>query len=267
MSTFLKVVKIILTVLGWSLLILLIFPVRLDLLLQDSVLTADLRYIFLKFRLSPSEKGKKEDPSESVQKDVAEDVERDEAAVQEPQAENPEEPKENSGAEDRTAEDEPKTGNGGTEDPTDEDEDEDTDKKESLGDTIRKIIRFAEPLLKPGYWLLRKLFGAIHVDNVSVVVSVTGSDPASIGFRSGLWWALLGDLMHLLALLFGKNVTYSEVTVLPCFGETKPVKEKIGCSVSACPLIIILLALGFGLGYLFELVRNLIKRGGKKNVN
>lgn len=250
MSTFLKIIRITLSVLGWTLLVLLLFPVKLEVLLQDSVLTADLSYAFLKFRLSPKKGGHspevKEDDSGGTEKDedLLSPVTDSVTGVNDSDSVPPSQ----------------KTGDKSKEKSKEKE-------KGSVSETVGKIMRIAGPLLRPGYWLLRMILKAVHVRDVTAVVSVTGSDPASIGFRSGIYWALIGDLMKDLGLLFGKNVTYKEVTVFPCFGDTEPIKEKIGCTVIVCPLIIILLVIGFGLGYLFELIRNLLNRGGKNDVN
>ncbi|MBQ5412057.1 MAG: hypothetical protein IIU19_01610 [Oscillospiraceae bacterium] len=259
MKLFFRILKIVFSVLGSLLVILLLFPVRLDILWKDTVFTADLRYIFFRRRLSPKDKKGKDEETHGEEKEETDDGSagtgshsaqtasetgpvHDSAPVSQMEEKAPEQIKQ-------------------------EKENKKTEKEEdSLSGTIEKIKRIVAPLLKPGYWLFRMLLRAVHVRDVSVVVNVTGSDPASVGFRSGIQWSLIGNFMNTLNYLFGKNVTYGDVTVYPCFGDAEPKEEKMSCTVSVRPLIVILLVLGFLLGYLFELVRNLLKRGGKKNV-
>ena len=243
MKLFFRILKIVFAVLGWLLLILLLFPVRLDLLWQDAVLTADLKYIFFRFRLSPQKKAEKEEKDDTVTT-AAHVLESEKPVSESAPAPAPEEKK-----------------------PEKKRKKKKEKEEATLSETIEKIMRFVSPLFRPGYWLVRMLLKAVKVRDVSVTVSVTGSDPASIGFRSGIHWSLIGNFMNTLNYLFGKNVTYGDVTVYPCFDDSEPPKERLSCSVSVQPLIVILLVLGFLLGYLFELVRNLLNRGGKKNVN
>ena len=256
MKTFLRILKISFSVLGSLLLILLLFPVRLDLLWQDAVLTADMKYMFFRRRLSSKERTDRKEKQKKEQEE-------------EKETEKEKEKEKDTSASDAGSETEVSGGSGpvSAEGKKPEKKKKEKEKEETtLSEKIEKVMRFVEPLFRPGYWLVRMLLKAVRVRDVSVVVSVTGEDPASVGFRSGIHWSLIGNLMKTLNYLFGKNVTYGEVTVYPCFGDAEPKKEKISCSVSVQPLIVILLVLGFLLGYLFELVRNLLKRGGKKNV-
>lgn len=244
MSIFLTVIKIIFSVIGWTLLVLLFFPVRLDILWQDAAIRLELRYLFLHRRLVPADRNRdgKKDRKHRERKDgSASNAEID-------------------------------SGNSDTSEAMEEDDRRDSSGKEkgsgqSIAESVERILRIVRPLMKPGFWLARMLLKAVRIRDMSVVISVTGSDPASIGFRSGLQWALIGNFMRLINSLFGKNVTYGEVTVYPCFGGAEPKKEKMSCAVTAQPIIIILLVLGFGFGFLFEAVRTLLDRGGKKNVN
>jgi len=249
MKLFLRILKITFSVLGWLLLILLLFPVRVDLLWQDAVFTADLRYIFFRFRLSPREK------HENREKKVEKEKEKEK-----------EDPGPSSPESDNSIPDSHSDPVSSAEEKKQENKEKKKEEGATLSETIEKIRRLVSPLLRPGYWLFRMLLKAVRVRDVSVVVSVTGSDPASIGFRSGIHWSLIGNFMNALNYLFGKNVTYGEVTVYPCFDDSEPPKERMSCTVSVQPLIVILLVIGFLLGYLFELVRNLLNRGGKKNV-
>ncbi len=256
MKLFFRILKIVFTVLGGLLLILLLFPVRLDILWQDAVLRADLSYIFFRKRLSPKDKNGKEKETLGEEADDGSAVTGSHSA----QMASETGPAHDSAPVPQEEEKEP-------EQVKQEKESKKTEKEEeTLSGTIEKIKRIVSPLLRPGYWLFRMLLRAVHVRDVSVVVNVTGSDPASVGFRSGIQWSLIGNFMNTLNYLFGKNVTYGDITVYPCFGDAEPKEEKMSCTVSVRPLIVILLVLGFLLGYLFELVRNLLKRGGKKNV-
>ena len=247
MKLFLRILKITFSVLGWLLLILLLFPVRVDLLWQDAVFTADLRYIFFRFRLSPREK------HENREKKVEKEKEKEDSGPSSPESYN-------------SIPDSHSDPASSAEEKKQENKEKKKEEGATLSETIEKIRRLVSPLIRPGYWLFRMLLKAVRVRDVSVVVSVTGSDPASIGFRSGIHWSLIGNFMNTLNYLFGKNVTYGDVTVYPCFDDSEPPKERMSCTVSVQPLIVILLVIGFLLGYLFELVRNLLNRGGKNNV-
>lgn len=249
MKLFLRILKISFSVLGWLLLILLLFPVQVDLLWQDAVFTADLRYIFFRFRLSPREKHENREKKEEKEKEK----EKEDSGPSSPESDN-------------SIPDSHSDPASSAEEKKQENKEKKKEEGATLSETIEKIRRLVSPLLRPGYWLFRMLLKAVRVRDVSVVVSVTGSDPASIGFRSGIHWSLIGNFMNTLNYLFGKNVTYGDVTVYPCFDDSEPPKERMSCTVSVQPLIVILLVIGFLLGYLFELVRNLLNRGGKKNV-
>ena len=249
MKLFLRILKISFSVLGWLLLILLLFPVRVDLLWQDAVLTADLRYIFFRFRLSPREKHENREKKEEKEKEK----EKEDSGPSSPESDN-------------SIPDSHSDPASSAEEKKQENKEKKKEEGATLSETIEKIRRLVSPLLRPGYWLFRMLLKAVRVRDVAVVVSVTGSDPASIGFRSGIHWSLIGNFMNTLNYMFGKNVTYGDVTVYPCFDDSEPPKERMSCTVSVQPLIVILLVIGFLLGYLFELVRNLLNRGGKKNV-
>ena len=244
MSTFLEVFKMILAVIGCLLVILLLFSVRLEVLWQEGILSADVRYLFFNQRLIPkSRKEHEEKDGDQKEEDASDGDDGTSGSGTHTEDVSGDHSGESNGKENKKKE------------------------STSLYDTVEKIVRIVSPLLKPGFWLVRMLLRCVHVSDVTVNVSVTGTDPASIGFRSGIHWSLIGNLMQMLNLLFGKNVTYSDITVYPCFGDAEPIKEKMGCTVTVRPLIIILLVLGFGLGYLFEVIRNLLNRGGKKNVN
>jgi len=240
-STVWKVIRVILGAAGWLLLFLLVFPVRADVLLEDAVLHVDIRYLFMKFRLLPGRKSGDGKASEQARNDS----ENAPADAEKPEENAPDE----SGGEQK---DDGKSGSGS---------------HKSVSETITRIKDLLSPLLRPGWWLLRMLTRTIRIKDMSVIIDVTGSDPASIGFRSGLQWALVGNFMKLLGLIFGKNVTYGDVTVMPCFDRQAEKKEKLSFSACTVPIVILLLVLGFALAYLFGLIKKKLSFGGKKNVN
>lgn len=252
MRVFLNIIKWFFTVIGWLLLLILFlmaFPVRADILLEDAIFHLDVKYMFFRFKLLPSKKKANKERVEgqggssgSAHPDTAS------AAVDEKEDEIPDPPAD--GKEDKVP-----------------DLPADKQKKKSLSETLSRIESIVRRISQPGYWAVRMLLKAIHIRDVSVVVCVTGEDPASVGFRSGLQWSLIGEFMKTLNLIFGKNVTYGEVTVYPCFNGVEERKEKLSLSISTCPIIIVLIILGFGLGYLLELIKDLFSRGGKENVN
>ena len=110
--------------------------------------------------------------------------------------------------------------------------------------------------MTPATRTLVALFHHIHMDDVEIVWNVRSDDAARVGMLSGLAWMVIGDVMKTLALLFGKNLTYKEITVMPCFDPKAGADERIGCEVSARPIIIVLIALYFGVLYLKERLFN-----------
>ena len=246
MSLLLDIFRWIFTVVGWLLLLILFlmfFPVRADILLEDAVLYIDLKYLFFRIKVLPSKKKKKEAEYVSDNESAAESLPEEEQYIDnKDQKEQDKEKREKTAAAYEREE-------------------------KSVGDTITRIVSLIRKIMQPAYWLVRMLLKTVHIEDVSVIVCVTGEDPASVGFRSGLQWSFIGSFMTLLNQLFGKNVTYNDVTVLPCFNGVSEKKEKLSFSISAQPIIILMITLGAALGYVFELIKDLFSRGGKKNVN
>lgn len=272
MKVFLNIIKGFFTAVGWILLLilfLLIFPVRADILLEDAVLHLDLKYLLFKFRILPAkdkagksrkkEKSGKEDAGETKDASPLPDTDPGENTSDRNDASGKDAGMPMTGKKTEGKKIGDKRNSQGTS--------EKGSKEKSVGETVSKIISLIRRISQPGYWAVRMLLRAVHIKDFSVVVCVTGDDPASVGFRSGIQWSLIGSFMNTINRLFGKNVTYGEVTVLPCFNGVDERKEKLSCSISTQPIIILLIVLGFGLGYLTELIKDLISRGGKKNVN
>jgi hypothetical protein len=263
-KVFLDIIKWLFTAVGWLLLLilfLLIFPVRADILLEDAVFHLDIRYLFLKLNILPAKENK--DKKKEEEEEKQEEQEEKEEAGGEAASTAGEEQEHGEKTETTDQEPLPELGDPGKDDA----EEYKTERKvKSVSDTISKIVTIIRRIEQPAYWTVRMLLRAVHIKDFSVVVCVTGEDPASVGFRSGLQWSFIGSFMSLINRLFAKHVSYGEVTVLPCFNMVEERKEKLRCSISTQPIIVLLIALGFGLGYLIELIKDLISRGGKKNV-
>jgi hypothetical protein len=69
---------------------------------------------------------------------------------------------------------------------------------------------------------------------------------------SGVAWAVIGELMKNLALMFGENVSYKEITVYPCFDPEDGADERFGCEITLTPIIIVMIIISFGFVYLKE---------------
>ena len=229
---------------GWLILLilfLLAFPVRLDLLLQRGSSHVRLEYLFLKFDLYPGKK--KGDGEELTEGDATEDADDGSEGVDVPQDE------------------------ASAEDAKEAVSDEKLPSQQNGGRGLKKIMSLMRRIMKPAFWFVRMLLKAVHVDDVTVAVNVTGEDPASVGFRSGIQWGLIGSFMKDLNLIFGKNVTYGEVTVYPCFGDAQGTQERLGARISASPLLILMITIGFLFGFLIETIKDYFSRRRNKDVN
>ena len=252
--TILKIILyIILAVIG-LVLILSIFPVSAKILFRAGKLYLDLKYLFLKFQILPA-KGKKpdtDDQTESVLTEEtvshAEETEETvsyeltnsvlEESIAEEQAEEEQEQGEKKEEEKPQKEKKKK--------PKDDEEEE--EKENTLVALWKKIKPFVTPTTKT----LIALFHHIHMKDVEIVWNVRSNDAARVGMLSGLAWLVIGDVMRTFALLFGKNLSYKEVTVQPCFDPKDGADERFGCEVAVRPIIILLIAIYFLFLYVKE---------------
>ena len=272
MSILLTILKIILYVILaviCAVLILSIFPVSAKVLFRAGKLQIDAKYLFIKYRIMP----RGEDTSETAEtseevhqpaEEVSETPEQisyaapelpshedisplEESIVQELEQEDSEETETEQPEQEHTEPDpsyhEPI--NDHHEEET-QPEAEDEEKENGLVALWNKIKPFVTPVSKT----LVALFHHIHMKDVEIVWNVRSDDAARVGMLSGLAWMVIGEIMKTLALLFGKNLTYKEITVMPCFDPKDGADERFGCEVAVRPIIILLIAIYFLFEYL-----------------
>lgn len=261
--TILKIIGYVILAVLAVLLVLLCFPASAKVLFRKGKLSVDLKYLFVKYHIGIPEEEKapeekKEEPADEEDL-LAEDehhiaFEEPRFAQEKPADHQTEEPlwektEETVPEPPAVTEDE----DHGEEGEEPEDDEEQEDGEEGGIAALWKKIR---PFVTPATRTLVALFHHIHMDDVEIVWNVRSDDAARVGMLSGLAWMVIGDVMKTLALLFGKNLTYREITVMPCFDPKAGADERIGCEVSARPIIIVLIALYFGVLYLKERLFN-----------
>ena len=272
MSILLTILKIILYVILaviCTVLILSIFPVSAKILFRAGKLQVDAKYLFIKYRVMPREEKAPEhvdtetdySPSEEeVSADIQEQISDtssevhqesvsplEESIVQELEQEETEHTE---SVQDEPNQTEPEMSDNETvQDHREEDEqpdDEDEEKESGIAALWNKIKPFVTPVSKT----LVALFHHIHVKDVEIVWNVRSNDAARVGMLSGFAWMVIREIMRTLALLFGKNLTYKELTVMPCFDPKDGTDERFGCEVAVRPIIILLIAIYFLFLYL-----------------
>ncbi|MDO5139039.1 MAG: hypothetical protein Q4D71_11370 [Oscillospiraceae bacterium] len=265
MSIILTILKIILyvilAVIG-LVLVLSIFPVSAKILFRAGKLTVDAKYTFLKYRIYPLKEGKKaetvdepeqvsapdnaaseenspETESENIRPEVAS------SAVQEPAVEEvkPDEPQQEEA--DYTEEQMETAVSAEEDEPESSDDDDEEHWLVAMWNKVR-------PFIDPSSKTLVALFRHIHMDDVEIVWNVRSDDAARVGMLSGLAWMVIGEVMKTLGLLFGKHLTYKELTVMPCFDPKDGADERFGCVVAIRPIIILLIAIYFLIEFLKE---------------
>lgn len=263
MSIFLTILKILLYVILAVLaivLVLLFFPASAKILFRRGKLYVDVKYLFLKRRILPGE-----EEETSLPEEVSDHLE---------QEEQPEMPKVEQEAPQSAAEEVPAVVEE-TEEELDpdisEEEVKERPKEEKKSAKVKKTKQKEEkteenglaalwkkvrPFVTPATKTLVALFHHIHMENVEIVWNVRGGDAARVGMLSGLAWMVIGDIMKTLGILFGKNLTYKEITVMPCFDPKDGADERFGCEVAVRPIIILLIAGYFGLLFLKEKLFN-----------
>ncbi len=267
MSIILTILKIILyvilAVIG-LVLVLSVFPVSVKILFRKGKLTADAKYTFLKYRIYPVNEGKKtetadepnqepflentvyeenkpEAPQETAQPEVTS------YSVQEPAVEV-EKPEESSQGETDSNEEQTEEDFSDEEDVNESSDEEDEDEEYGFVKLWNKIRPFIDPSSKT----LVALFRHIHMNDVEIVWNVRSDDAARVGMLSGFAWMVIGEVMKTLGLLFGKHLTYKEITVMPCFDPKDGADERFGCVVAIRPIIILLIAIYFLIEFLKE---------------
>lgn len=99
-------------------------------------------------------------------------------------------------------------------------------------------------LLKPGFRALRSVAKSLKIRNVRIVLVASGEESDEIGIKAGIKWAALGGVLTAANRIWD-NIEYNELTVIPDFSGSHKDGEKIGCSVTAVPVIIAAIALVF----------------------
>ena len=267
MSIILTILKIILYVILAVIslvLVLSVFPVSVKILFRKGKLTADAKYTFLKYRIYPVNEGKKtETADEPNQEPVLENTVYEEKkpeapqetalpevntySVQEPTIED-KEPEESDQSESDQSEEQSEDDSSAEDDETESSDDEDEDEEYWFVKLWNKVRPFIDPSSKT----LVALFHHIHMNDVEIVWNVRSDDAARVGMLSGFAWMVIGEVMKTLGLLFGKNLTYKELTVMPCFDPKDGADERFGCVVAIRPIIIFLIAIYFLIEFLKE---------------
>ena len=124
--------------------------------------------------------------------------------------------------------------------------------KENSSKNLSDIFQLIRSFIDPGTWAIRYLLSKILIDDIVIVFDVTGEDPCKIGMKTGEAWAAIGNMTGFLNRVFPGNVTFSELRVNPCFGETRPEGKRFGCTISTRLIIMIVLAFGFLFRWLKE---------------
>ena len=261
MSIILLILKILLYVLLGVLCllaVLLMIPVTASVRFRQGVLSLAVRYLFIKFQVLPSRKKSESEQDDSVGKpgeQLHEDAHTDEA-VEEETTELSFAPADDNTSDNELDEQAPESFSSGDSGSGEQQSQQDSDKRnEKLGekkDSLTDLWRRIRPLLDPTKKAVISLCHRIHIRKIEIVYNVRGSDAARVGMLSGAAWAIIGELMRLLHLVFGKNVEYKEITVYPCFDPDDGADERFGCEITVTPIIIVLIAVCFGFRYLKE---------------
>lgn len=238
MAVVLQILKIV----GWILLgllalllILSLFWVHLLVSFQGGELTVKLRYLFLRFTLLPKKKENSLEESTAAPKQESALPE----AAQTPATVASEVPKPKPVSAAPTAAPKKK------EKPAKEKPVDTTDAM-GIRDTWEKVKMLLASATPP----LKRLLRHLRIRDFTIIWNVFSDDAARVGMYSGLAWSVIGDIMRVLNALFQKYMSYGEVTVQPCFNREDAREERFGCEVLARPIIIILIAIQFGILYL-----------------
>ena len=257
--TVLKIILYVILAVIALVLLLSVFPVSAKVLFRKGKLFVDLKYLFIKYRLLPgkeeeeppvpsAEQEKEEIPeaeiifAEDIKEDVPSEVsslEQEEETVTEDLPEEEEETE--------VSDEEPDVSSGidETEPVLPEEKEQKPDEEEETESRLVSLWKKIKPFIDPTSKTLVALFHHIHMKDVEIVWNVRSDDAARVGMLSGFVWMVIGEVMRTLALLFGKNLTYKEITVMPCFDPKDGADERFGCEVAVRPIIILLIAIYF----------------------
>lgn len=261
MSIVLVMLKILLYVLLGVLcllVVLLMIPVTATVRFRQGVLTLVVRYLFINYQVLPSHKkddhgGEKaaDDPAGQLHTETQQSVANSMETANNSTA-VPEENPELTDTSDASMDDFSADASGADEEHTEADPDGQNDvaggDKSSLADLWHKIRPFLDPTKKAVIALCHR----IYIREIEIIYNVRGSDAARVGMLSGAAWAVIGEIMRFLHVVFGKNVEYKEITVYPCFDPDDGADERFGCEITVTPIIIVLIAICFGFNYLKE---------------
>ena len=253
---------ILLAVLKWTgivlgalillILLLSLIPLRLDAEWRTGELKADARWLFLRMRLSPKEKKEKKEKAEKEKEPEGE------GEAPEP-VPAPEEKKTPAVDNDPLP---PETGKEPEGDKKEETEEAPEERKEKGG--LQELWEKIEPFLDPGIRAVRYLGRHVKVRNLHASLECVSSDAAVTGMLTGAKWAFLGNVSKTLNVLFGKNVSYGELKVTPCWTKDMAKGEEAGCSVRFRPVHALAAGIIFLAGWLPKHLRN---RRRKKKEN
>ncbi len=261
MSIVLVMLKILLYVLLGVLcllVVLLLIPVTATIHFRQGVLSLVVRYLFIKYQVLPSrkkgdleEKNATDDSAGQLNAETQQSV-ANSGETASCSSNVPEENPKVSDTSEVSLDDFPADALGADKGHTEADPDGQNDvadgEKSSLADLWHRIRPFLDPAKKAVIALCHR----IHIREIEIIYNVRGSDAARVGMLSGAAWAVIGEMMRFLHVVFGKNVEYKEITVYPCFDPDDGADERFGCEITVTPIIIVLIAICFGFRYLKE---------------
>jgi hypothetical protein len=96
----------------------------------------------------------------------------------------------------------------------------------------------------------------VQVKDVHASLECVSSDAAVTGMLTGAKWAFLGGVSKTLNDLFGRNVSYGELKVTPCWTRDMAKGEEAGCKVRLRPIAALAAGIIFLAGWLPKRRRN-----------
>ena len=250
-----KWIGIVLGALILLLLLLSLFPLRLDVEWRTGELKADAGYLFFRKKLLPKRKPKAEKEEGNQEASAVPDPDplpEDRPPVPDPDPLPEERP---SVADPDPLPPEPEQEPGEEEDGTREDPPRE---KEKGG--LQELWETVEPFLDPGIRAVRYLGRHVQVKDVHASLECVSSDAAVTGMLTGAKWAFLGGVSKTLNDLFGRNVSYGELKVTPCWTKDTARGEEAGCRVRLRPIAALAAGVIFLAGWLPKRRRNRKKK-------
>lgn len=118
-------------------------------------------------------------------------------------------------------------------------------------------------LIKPGFGALKSIVKSLKIRDVHIHLVASGDESDEVGISAGRTWAALGAVITAANNIWD-NIEYSELSVVPDFTAQHQNDEKIGCKVTAFPIIIVYIAIVFLVRFL-HIKRQEQKKHGDAN--